>query len=252
MYKKFAINLSNVAGRYLLEHFRKDSSLLFRRGFAKEVSTKYDKGSDKLIIRYVKDKFPSHNILTEESGFIDRGSEFTWIVDSLDGTSNFAIGNPFFAVSIALARNSELILGVINAPFLKEIYYAERGKGAFMNGKKIHVSKIRELGKSYVISCEGGDKTKRIAKINAKIHPRAKDMRKLGSASLEGAAVACGRAEAYIVTKIYPWDIAAAVLLVKEAGGYVTNFKGEEWNNKVSDLILSNSKIHKELLRFVK
>ncbi len=251
--KNFAIATAKKASLYLIKNFKKDAKLLSKRGVAKEITIKYDKGSDKIIVNEIIKKYQNHNLLTEESGFIDKKSDFTWIIDSLDGSSNFAVGNPFFAVSIALMKGNELVLGVINAPILKEIFVAEKGKGAFLNGKRIHVSGTNELSNSYFVCCEGGDKTNaRIAKINYIFHPLIKDLRKLGSAALEGAWVACGRAEVYITPNISPWDIAAAVLLVEEAGGKVTDFKGNEWQPKKSDIILSNGKIHDKVLSMIK
>ena len=248
----FAVKIARKAGKYLLENFEKHPKLVKERGLAKEIVTKYDKVSDRIIREELIKKYP-YNLLTEESGFTNFNSERTWVVDSLDGSSNFAVGNPFFSVSIALTEKDKIVLGVIYAPFLKELYTVVRGKGAFLNGKRIHVSEVKELRRAYLLSCEGGEKTnKRIAKINSLLHPKVKDMRKLGSGAIEGGFVASGRADAYITTKIYPWDIASAVLLVEEAGGKVTNFQGEEWNLKQSDLILSNGKIHNKILSRIK
>ena len=250
--KKFAISVAKKAGTFLLQNFRKDQGLVKKRGTAKELHLPYDIKSDKLIISEIKKKFPKHNLLTEESGFINNKSEYTWIIDPLDGSTNFARGNPFFAVSIALLKGNRLILGIVYAPFLKELYVAERGKGAYLNDKKLHVSRISKLSRSYFVSCEGGDATnRRIAKINALFHPLVKDMRKLGSAALESASVACARSEAYIVRQISPWDVAAGVLLVEEAGGKVTDFAGKTWMAKKSNVVFSNGKIHSQILRTV-
>ena len=248
--KIFAVSLSKKAGNFLLHNFRKDKNLIKKRGFAKEIHLPQDVKSDKLIISEIKKKFPKHNILTEESGFMDRKSDYTWVVDPLDGSTNFARGNPFFAVSIALMKDNDVILGVINAPFLKELYVAERGKGAYLNGKKIRISHKSKLGECYFVSCEGGDATNaQIAKINAKFHPLVKDMRKLGSAALESASVAAGGSEAYLVRQISPWDVAAGVLLVEEAGGKVTDFAGKVWNAQKANLIFSNEKVHENILK---
>ncbi|MBU1632398.1 MAG: inositol monophosphatase [Nanoarchaeota archaeon] len=251
--RKFAISIIKRSGRYLLDNFRYDSNLLTKRSLAKEITTKYDKRSNKIIIYAISRNFPTHNVVSEESNFIDNKSEFTWIIDPLDGSSNFANGNPFFSISIALMKKNELLLGVIFAPFLDELYVAEKNKGAYLNGKKIHVSKIDNLKNSYFLSCEGGDKSnKRIAEINHMFHGSLRDLRKLGSAALESAHVASGKAESYIVTKINSWDIAAGVLLVKEAGGNVSDFKGEEWTPNKYDLVFSNGKLHQKILSILK
>jgi len=249
---KFALKVAKKASKFLIKNFKKDELLTKERGIAKEIATRYDKESDQLIIKMISKRFPKHNILTEESGMFDRKSEYTWIVDPLDGSSNFALGNPFFCVSIALMKNNELLLGVLDAPALKEVYCASVGKGAFLNGKRIKVSDVSELGKSYLLSCEGGEKTpERISKINFLLHSKAKDLRKLGSGALEAASVACGRAEAYITTNINEWDVSSAVLIVKEAGGRVSDFDGNEWQARKSDIVFSNGRFHQEILRII-
>jgi myo-inositol-1(or 4)-monophosphatase len=251
--KRFITQLTRKVGKFLLKNFRKDYSMLGLRGVAKEVVTKYDRISDEMIVKAISKKYPDYNIMTEESGFKDKNSEFTWMVDSLDGSSNFAVGNPFFSVSIALLHYDKPILGVIYAPFLKEMFIAEEGKGTLLNGKIAHVSGIEELSESYILSCEGGEKNNiRISRINSKLHPRVKDLRKLGSAALESAWVACGRAEAYLTTKIDPWDVAAGVIIVEEAGGKITDFKENVWKPIKTDVIMSNSKIHNKILSMIR
>ncbi len=248
--RQFTVSAAKKAGAFLLRTFKKDVSLVKKRGTAKEMHLMQDLKSDKLIISAIKKKFPSHNILTEESGFINKKSEYTWIIDPLDGSTNFARGNPFFAVSIALMKKKELLVGVVFAPYLKELYVAEKGKGVYLNGKKIHVSNKSKLAEGYLVSCEGGDATNRqIAAINAKFLPLVKDMRKLGSAALESSSVAAGRSEAYIVRKISSWDVAAGVLFVEEAGGKVTDFEGKPWNGRKSNLVFSNGKVHQKVLK---
>ena len=250
--KDFVIRIIEKAGQYLLENFRRDLTLISERRISKDLVTKYDQRNNDFLVNQISKKYPTHNILAEESGLIDKESEYTWIIDPLDGTANFITGNPFFSVSIALARKNEVILGVIKAPFLNELFVAEKNKGAFLNGRKIKVSNIDQIEEAYFLSCGGGDKNnERIAKINSVIHPKTKDLRKLGSGALEGAWVACGRADAYFAPQIYPWDIAAAALLVREAGGKVTDFEDKEWKPKPSNVVLSNGKIHSKLLELI-
>ena len=248
-----AKNTAKKAGEFLLENFKKDELLFKERAMSKEIVTKYDKESDRIIIKELENNYPEHNILTEESGSIDKGSEYTWIVDSLDGTGNFASGNPFFSVSIALARNGEVILGVIYAPFLQEFYTAKKGEGAFLNDRKIAVSEISGISKSYIVTCEGGSKTnERLASIYSQVYPQVKDMRKLGSAAIEGGFVATGRADGYITLNIDPWDVAATVLITQESGGKASDFKGNDWKIEKTDLLISNSHIHEILLENLK
>jgi myo-inositol-1(or 4)-monophosphatase len=251
--KSFVESLTKKAGKELLLHFNKDPALIQVRGSVKDVVTKYDETVDELIVKAIKKEYPGHNLMTEESGFIDNGSDYLWIVDSLDGTVNFACGNPLFGVCIALMKKGELQLGAIYCPAIDEFYFAEKGKGAYLNGKKIHVSPAEELGKSYVFQCEGGSKDRvKTAALLDRIYPNVMDLRKLGSAGVEAAWVALGRGDAYVTTSIEPWDVAPGVLLVQEAGGMVTDFEGNDWQLKKSNLIFSNSKLHGQLLGLTK
>ncbi len=248
-----AKNTAKKAGQFLLENFKKDELLFTERHMSKEIVTKYDLESDKIIKKELEKAFPHHNLMTEESGVTDKDSEYTWIVDSLDGTGNFASGNPFFSVSIALARKGELILGVVYAPYLNELYFAEKSKGAYLNDKKISVSTIKEISNAYVVTCEGGSKSnQRLAGIYSKIYPQIKDMRKLGSAAIEGGFVASGRADGYITLQIDPWDVAATILITEEAGGKASDFNGNPWKIQRSDLLITNGTMHDEILKHLK
>ncbi len=250
---EFAAELATRAGKVLASNFRRDPELLNLRRTAKGITTRYDEASDELIVNAISEEYPSHNIWTEETGIVDKGSEYTWIADPLDGTTNFASGNPLFCVTIALLKKKEPVLGVTYAPAIGELYTAEKGKGAFLNGERISVSTTERLEECYVYFCEGGDRNRvRTRRVNCAIYPRVKDLRKLGSAGLEAAWVACGRGDAYATTKIEPWDIAASVLIVEEAGGKVTDFKGNTWRAERSDIVFSNGRIHEHILEIVR
>lgn len=198
-------------------------------------------------------KYPEHSILSEETGYLERDPRYLWIVDPLDGTGNFVNGNPLFSVSIAFMEDKKLKYGVIYFPISNEIFFAEEGKGAFLNRRRIEVSKINKLEKSYFVTCEGIERSKkRKAKLYSTIISKAVDIRKLGSGSLECAWVASGRAEAYLTFKVPPWDVAAGVLLVEEAGGKVSDFEGRKWSLRKCDFIASNSLIHNKVLKLVK
>ena len=250
--KKFTIDLAKRVGRFLVKNFRKDYSLLSIRGVAKEIATKYDKMSDELIVKALEKKTPDYNIMAEESGTKDKKSEYTWYVDSLDGSSNFAVGNPLFSISIALLHDNRPILGVAHAPFLKETFVAEEGKGTLLNNREVHVSDVKTIGRSYILTCEGKAKDNvRISRINSILHPKVKDLRKLGSAALESGWISCSRADAYLTTEIDPWDVASGVIFVEEAGGKVTDFKGKDWRPVKTDVFMSNGKIHDKILRMI-
>lgn len=242
-------SLARKAGDILMKHFRQDWSLLKKRGTAKEVVTRYDKEVDRLIIKEIKRHYPHHSLLTEESGFLEADSDWLWIVDSLDGTGDFANFNPFFSVCLALAHRSELLLGAIYAPAVGEFYFAEKGKGAYLNGVKIQVSDVSDLSQSYIFYCEGAEKNRgRTGELLRKVYPHVTDIRKLGSAGLETAWVAAGKGEAYFTTRIEPWDVAPGVLLVQEAGGKVSDFQGHPWQPQASDLLFSNNRLHERIL----
>jgi len=250
--KEFMVNLAKEAGSVLMNHFQRDQELVNLRSTAKDAATKYDKEIDQLIIEKIRKTYPDHSLLTEESGYQAADSDWLWIVDSLDGTGNFANQNPYFSVCLALVHNDKLSLGVIYAPAINEFYLAERGKGAYLNHKRIQVSHIRELQKSYLFYCEGGEKDRiRTGNILHGVYPKVMDIRKLGSAGLETAWVAAGRGEAYYTTKIEPWDVAPGVLLVTEAGGYVTDFKGNLWRQECGDFLFSNRAVHSTLLELI-
>jgi len=247
--KELIESLARKAGDTLMKHFRQDWALLKERSTAKEAATKYDKEVDRSIVEEIKRHYPHHSLLTEESGFLQDDPDWLWIVDSLDGTGDFANFNPFFSVCIALMHQGELLLGAIYAPAIDEFYFAEKGQGAYLNGVKIQVSDVSDLSQSYIFYCEGGEKDRgRTGELLYKVYPQVIDIRKLGSAGLETAWVAAGKGEAYFSTRIEPWDVAPGVLLVQEAGGKVSDFLGNPWKPQTSDLLFSNKKLHGKIL----
>jgi myo-inositol-1(or 4)-monophosphatase len=250
--KELIESLARKADDTLMKHFRQDWALLKERTTAKEAATKYDKEVDRLIVEEIKRHYPHHSLLTEEGGFLKGDPDWLWIVDSLDGTGNFANFNPLFSVCIALIYQGELLLGAIYAPAIDEFYFAEKGQGAYLNGVKVQVSDVSDLGQSYILYCEGGDKNRgRTGELLQEVYPRVTDIRKLGSAGLETAWVAAGKREAYFTTRIEPWDIAPGVLLVQEAGGKVSDFQGNPWKPQTSDLLFSNKKLHEKILGLI-
>lgn len=250
--EKVLKNIILEAGERALEFFKKDKKLINLRGSSKEIVTQYDKLLDEFIIEKIRKKFPKDQILTEESGYLKGKNEFLWVVDSLDGSANFANQNPLFSISIALFKRKIPIFGAVFAPAIGEFYFAKKGKGAFLNSKRIFVSKIKNLKESYVLWCEGGEKDKnRINKILGKVYPNVKDLRKIGSAGIEICWVTSGRAEIYFTTQIEVWDVAGGILILKEAGGKITDFQGRPWQFKKSDLVFSNKLLHKEFLKLI-
>jgi len=251
--KTFMVNLTQKAGKILLDSFQRDQELVAARSTAKEAATTYDKIVDQFITGEISTTYPTHSLLTEESGHHPGDPDWLWIIDSLDGTGNFANSNPLFAVCIALICEGSLSLGTIYAPAINEFYLAERGGGAYLNQTRISVSTIQTLKKSYLYYCEGGDtdRTRTGALLNS-LYPAVTDIRKLGSAGLETAWVAAGRGEAYCTTRIEPWDVAPGALLVSEAGGQVTDFTGKDWKPERGDFVFSNGKVHADILKLIR
>jgi len=245
----FIESLAKQAGDVLLSHFQEDQQLLKLRSSVKEAVTRYDKMVDELIIQEIRRQYPDHSLLTEESGLLEGNPDWLWIVDSLDGTANFADSNHLFSVCLAVMHKGELALGAIYAPAINELYLAEKGNGAYLNQRRIHVSETSHLGQSYLFYCEGGERDRtRTGALFSRVYPEVTDLRKLGSAGLETAWVAAAKGEAYFTTKIEPWDVAPGVLLVEEAGGKVTDFNGKPWQPETSDLVFSNGRVHTAII----
>ena len=252
-----AVEAATLAGKALVGNFRNHQASVYgdeilsvsNRSLSKEVTSSNDHEADKIIIDLIKDRCPDHNLLTEETGLIDNGSPYTWIIDPLDGSSNFLNHNPFFAVSIALAYDNEPITGVIFAPFLEEMVVARKGHGCTINGRPVHVSDTSTLDKTYIVGCPGGEKNNvRFAEMEYALHQQIKDFRKIGSAAVECYMVAAGRVDAFTTLNISSWDVAAGVLCAQEAGGRVSTFDGKPWSLDQNDLLVSNGLVHDALL----
>lgn len=253
--KQIAIKAACKAGKILMKHYQSLSRADVWKKSEHEIVTKVDMEANRAIIKTIKSKYKNHDFLSEETGLEDNPEKYIWIIDPLDGTTNYTTKYPIFATSIALAYQAKIILGVTYSPITNEIFIAERGKGATLNGKKIQVSKISALNKSvitYGYSHSERSYTRAI-KIYSRMFERARNVRHYGSATLELAYVAAGRTEAeYLPGKINIWDVAAGVLLVEEAGGKVTDFKGFECEWGCRDILASNGKIHKDFLKHLK
>jgi myo-inositol-1(or 4)-monophosphatase len=206
-----------------------------------------------MILNEIRSNFSSDSILSEESGLDDRGSEFMWIVDPIDGTTNFYIGNPVFTTSIALAYKSDIVLGATYHPILDQIFYVEKGEGFYLNSKKQAVSDTVRLEDAFIAFCHAADPIaiKKIINIYCKLKPRVKAVRQLGAASFELALIAAGKIDAFLMPGVKAWDVATGVLMVTEAGGETIDFSGRKWSIKSKDLLTCNSKIRNELLNLL-
>jgi myo-inositol-1(or 4)-monophosphatase len=204
----------------------------------------------------IREQYPSHNFISEEGKQEQKGSRYTWVIDPLDGTLNYTIGNPFFTTSITVLEDGEPIIGVIYAPFMGEMFVAERGRSVRLNERNIHISLETRLKNSVVsLSYFPRDKKSRLRfmKMGARLEDHARSIRHLGCTSLELAYIACGRLEGQMIAPpLRLWDIAAGMLLVQVAGGKITNFSGKPWRGLKEGFIASNGKVHAQMLRVVK
>ncbi|MEK7547986.1 MAG: inositol monophosphatase family protein [Patescibacteria group bacterium] len=218
-----------------------------------DLVTQIDKASERLIIREIKSAFPDHSIIAEESSFKETSigsSKYIWFIDPLDGTTNFVHGLPFYSVSIALFKtNGNLVAGIVYAPALNEIFYAEEGKGAFLNGKKIHVSKTKTVKDSLLVTGFPYNDKKINLPYFALMLSKSQAVRRLGSAALDLCYTAAGRFDGYWEFGLKPWDIAAGALIIKEAGGLVTDTSGNLLDLFGADILATNKNIHKEMVK---
>lgn len=252
---KIAFLAAKSAGDWLWESFTKLHKANFKFKSKHEIITAQDRQAEKIILNILKKNFPEYQFLSEEKGFDKKKkSNYLWIVDPLDGTTNFSIKNPLFGVSIALAYKREIVLGVIYIPFCKELFWAKKGEGAYLGKRKIRVSKIDSVGKSFLTYCHSYKPfhIRRAIKIYQFFKAKSYDIRQLGSSVVEFSWVACGRTDAIMTPGANPWDVASGALLVSEAGGKVTDFRGKDWGLKSVDILASNGKVHNKILEVLR
>ncbi len=219
----------------------------------RELVTEADQQSDDLILGRLRDRFPDHSVVTEESGERATGSPFHWWIDPLDGTNSFAHGHPHFSVSMALEESGKgIVLGVVYDPMRDECFAAARGSGATLNGKPVRVSGIGTLAECLAATGfpydREPDNENNLAEFNAMIMA-IQGIRRGGSAALDLCYVAAGRIDAYWELKLNPWDVAAGGLIAGEAGGVVTNIGSRQWDHRVHHIAASNGLVHQEMLQ---
>ena len=217
-----------------------------------DLVTEFDRRSEEVILSSIQHEFPDHAILAEESGHHHTISEYQWVIDPLDGTTNFAHGIPIFAVSIALLKNNSPVVGVAYDPFRDEMFSAEAGHGATLNNRPIHVSSQTDLGQAVLST--GFPYDLRINPRNnlsqfVQFQLRTQAVRHLGAAALDCAWTAMGRLDGYWEYGVKPWDVGAGALIVREAGGRVTSIEGEETFLSDETILVSNSLLHGQMLR---
>ncbi len=250
--KEFLFDIIKQAGKISLEYRAKLSSMGVTKKSDKDLVSEGDLAVEAYLIDRIKSQYPSHAILGEESGSYGDG-RYRWIIDPIDGTTSFVHGQPFYSISIALEKDGDMILGAVNAPVLNELFYAEKGQGAFCNGEAIRVS-LREtlidsvLGTGF--ACVRSDLTEDNLPYFNKILPHIRGIRRYGSCAIDLSYVASGRLEGFWELNLNLYDMAAGLLILQEAGGRVTDFAGDT-KKLPGQLVATNGLIHNELLTYL-
>ena len=246
------IKVCRRAAKILIRDFGEIENLQVSLKGPGNLVTASDKKVEKIIIEELQKARPTYSILSEEAGKINNDESFKWIIDPIDGTANFLHGIPHFAISIGIEHDGEIICGIIYDPIKDEMFIAEKGNGAYVNNKRMRVSSRSKL--ENCIICTGGPKKdskdrestlEEYKKFSSRVFI---PIRKLGSASLDMAYVAAGRYDGYWQKDLNYWDIAAGIVLVKESGGFVSDFNGNNQYIKNKTILVTNSKINKEMM----
>ena len=253
-FKAVAIEAARQAGGILLDQVRSGFRIEHKQTI--DLVTDADRASEQAIVERLRAAFPDHEILAEERGLTKaRSSRYRWVIDPLDGTTNFAHGLPIYAVSIALECDGTIVLGVVLDPDRDELFIAEAGGGATLNGHPLRVSRTTALtdallvtGFAYDIRESGQNNLDNFARFSV----RAQGVRRLGAAALDLCYIAAGRMDGFWEMKLYPWDMAAGALMVTEAGGRMSDFGGGVFSIYGKELVASNGLIHDEMVDVLK
>lgn len=250
-----AVRAARAAGNVITRGFENRGDLLLEKKGENDFVTKIDKEAEKAIIEKIQASFPDHSFVGEEGGKIDGNEEFTWIIDPLDGTTNFIKGIPHFAISIALMHKGRLDQGVVFDPIRGELFTASKGAGAQLNGFRIRTSNAKDLTNTVLATAfpfkakENADDSVNRFK---KIFMQCGDVRRCGSAALDLAYVAAGRYDGYWERGVQPWDTAAGELLVRESGGLVTDFAGGNDPLYKGEIVAGSPRVVQQLVKHLK
>jgi len=252
-FKQVAVKAAEKGARILQARYGNISRV--RKKAAQEIVTEADTESENEIIAVIRRSFPEHEILSEECGLITGSSEYKWIIDPLDGTVNFAHQVPIFCISIALASQGEMLVGIVLNPLSGELFSAVKGQGAQLNGLPIHVSSLSTLTDSLLVTGFAYN----VKEIFDPVITRygnclkaSQGMRRLGSAALDLCYVACGRFEGFWEQNLKPWDTAAGALIVAESGGQVTTFSNRPYSGNQDEILATNGHIHQEMIELLR
>lgn len=251
---KTGVSAARLAGDIILKNLGQLSKEDIETKQAFDFVTKVDRWSEAVIIQTIREKFPAHSFLAEETIKQDSSADYRWIIDPLDGTTNFIHGFPMFSVSIALSYRNAIIIAVVFDPLKDELFYAVKDQGAFLNNKPVSVSGITALQNSLIATgfpFRKKDMLELYLEAFRKIFDKVSDIRRAGSAALDLAYIAAGRCEGFFELNLSPWDIAAGSLLIQEAGGTVTDFGGGQEYLITGNIIAGNRVIHGEILKII-
>jgi myo-inositol-1(or 4)-monophosphatase len=254
MIKKTLFSAIEVGAEQLTKYFNGNFTISSKDSL-NDLVTEADHASEKAIFKIIQQNHPDHFILSEETGSIPTNSNIKWIIDPIDGTINFANGIPICCVSIGVEEDGEMLMGAVYNPFMKELFFAEKGKGATLNDQPIHVSDKDNLLTSCLVTgfpYQYLDSENGPLQIFEKLIRKAIPVRRLGSAALDLCWTAAGRFDGFYEHKLQAWDSAAGFLIVQEAGGVVTDLKGDKYNPYQPGIIATNGKIHDQLLSLIK
>ena len=247
-----ATQAAREAGRLVMAHFQGEMRIEYKG--RTDIVTDVDLLAEKAIISLLREEFPDFGIITEESEDIAGDLSYTWIIDPIDGTRNYAYGIPHFCVALALAQGEELLVGIIYDPLREELFRVEKGKGAFRNNSPISVSRKATVQDSLVGFDMGYDaeRGQEMLEVASALWPGVQSVRVMGSAALGLAYAACARLDIYLHLSLYPWDLAAGMLLVEEAGGVVTEVDGKPASIHSKTVIATSGAIHQDFMRRMK
>lgn len=239
------------AGQYLAEQFGTFDSSTIREKKRNDFVSAVDQEAERLIVEHLKSHFPDHQFLGEEGGHYQAKSDFCWIIDPLDGTTNFIRNIPFFCVSIALYHRQQPLVGIVNSPVTNEFFSAVFQQGAFLNGSPLSVSQQTDFARAFLATGFPHQQKRQLPTfINAfnDIFFHSGGVRRLGAAALDLCYVAAGRFDGYWELGLHAWDIAAGVLIVQEAGGMVSDFQNSDSYLKSGEIVSSNGHIHPQII----
>jgi myo-inositol-1(or 4)-monophosphatase len=247
-YLESAIEFAHAAGDVLKDYAGREKQVQFKgRG---NLVTIADKESEALIIRSIRGRYPGHAILTEESGAIaptQSGTDFQWIIDPLDGTTNFAHQYPFYCVSVAVEQAGDVICGAVYDPVRDEMFSAARGEGSFLNGERLHVSEVSQLSHALLLTGFPYNFRERVGTVVGQFREflmESQAVRRGGSAALDLSYIAAGRCDGFWELDLHPWDTAAGGVIAEEAGARVTDFAGNPFSIYMTEILASNGRIH--------